>query len=192
MSPVFLYNYTTLELTKKIFNIFWEFVESAVFALAIFVVAYLFFFQPSKVFGSSSYPTLKTGEMLFVEKVSYRLSLPQRGDFVVLKSPLNPDVEFIKRIVGLPTDSIRLDNCHVHINSEILDESYLQSGTCTGPESFLKNNQDFIIPTDSYFVMGDNRSGSSDSRDFGPILLDKIIGKAVFRIWPLDRAGIIY
>lgn len=172
---------------RKLVGFVWDIFESVTFAMALFVVAYLFFFQPGIVKGSSSYPTWKTDERFLTEKITYRFGLPQRGDFVVIVSPRNADIDFIKRVVGLPGESIRLKSCQVYINNALLSEPYLQPNTCTAPESFLRENVNYQIPGDSYFLLGDNRPGSSDSRDFGPIPKSKIVGKVIFRYWPPER-----
>lgn len=178
-------------LLKQTLVFVWDVFESIVFALAIFVVSYLFFFAPGEVHGSSSYPTWQEDERFITDKISYKFNPPERGDFVVLESPKNTDVDFIKRIVGLPEETIKISRCQVLINDVVLNENYLPSGTCTLGQSFLKENFDYIIPPDHYFVLGDNRSGSSDSRGFGPIPRSSIIGKVIFRYWPPERIEII-
>lgn len=170
-------------------NAAWSFVESTAFALGIFAVTYLFLVQPAAVVGASSYPTIKTGEKVFAEKVSYHLHNPERGDFVILESPRNPEVDFIKRIVGLPGERIMIQDGKVFINGQVLEEKYISSGTFTGPENYLSENQELLIPDGYYFVMGDNREHSSDSRDFGPVSKEKIVGKVAFRFWPTNRLG---
>lgn len=180
------------EIIKKAFVAFWDLVESVTFALALVVITYLFFFQPGEVHGTSSYPTWQENERFITSKIAYRIGEPDRGDFVVIMSPGNADVDFIKRIIGLPGETIKISNCNVYINGQLLDETgYLQSGVCTKPERYLAENNDLLIPADYYFLMGDNREHSSDSRDFGPIPRSSIVGEAVFRFWPLDRAGLI-
>lgn len=176
---------------RKTLSFFWNIFESATFVLAIFVVSYLFFFQPGIVHGTSSYPTWQEDDRFITERVSYQFENPRRGDFVVFVSPRNADVDFIKRIVGLPGEKIRIHNCRVYVNDSLLFEPYLPPNGCTGPESFLSEGINFPIPGESYFVLGDNRSHSSDSRDFGPILKSNIVGKVVFRYWPLERIRLI-
>lgn len=158
---------------KTILKGLYELTESLVFAGAIFVVCYLFFFQVSEVHGASSYPTLQENDRLIVDKISYRFANPQRGDFVVIYSPYDRNIDFVKRIIGLPNEEIKISNCKVFINNEILDESTYFTGCTTG-------NIDLLIPNDYYFVMGDNRPGSSDSRTFGPIKKEDIIDKVLW------------
>jgi signal peptidase I len=132
---------------------------------------------------------LKENEKYIVEKLSYRFSDPARGDFVILKSPSNPEVEFVKRVIGLPLEKIRLAGGQVYIDNLKLDESaYLQPNTRTDPQAFFKENQELAIPENHFFVMGDNRSASSDSRNFGPISKKDIIGKVTLRFWPISTA----
>lgn len=175
---------------KNVFGVFWEFIEAIVFALAIFVVVYLFLFQPNQVKGSSMYPTFKDGEYILTDKISYRLGQPKHGEVVVFKSPKNENVDFIKRIIGLPGDSVKISRGKVYLNGKLLDESeYLDQSVYTGPESFLAEDQDITVPDGKYFVMGDNRPHSSDSRDFGPVTTDEFVGKVFFRYFPIDRFG---
>lgn len=175
---------------SSVFGVFWEFIEAIVFALAIFVVVYLFLFQPNQVKGSSMYPTFKDGEYILTDKISYRLGQPKHGDVVVFKSPKNENVDFIKRIIGLPGDTIRISKGRVYVNGQALDESeYLDQSVYTGPESFLAEDQDVTVPEGKYFVLGDNRPHSSDSRDFGPVTTAEFVGKVFFRYFPVDRFG---
>lgn len=179
-----------IEALKNIFGVFWEFIEAAVFALAIFVVVYLFLFQPNQVKGHSMEPTFYDGEYILTDKISFKMGLPKRGDVVVFVSPKNADVDFIKRIIGLPGERVKIKGGKVFINDTNFDESaYLASTVYTGPESFLSENQAFTVPEGKYFVMGDNRPGSSDSRDFGPVEPKEFVGRVFFRYWPLDRFG---
>ena len=174
---------------KRFLNIIWEFSQTLAFSLGIFVVIYTFLFMPTIVLGSSSYPTVIEGEKMIISKIAYQLDKPHRGDFIIMKSPTNPDVEFIKRIVGLPHEQVELRNGKVLINGTALLEPYLSPATYTGSESFLSENQILTIPSDHYFVLGDNREHSSDSRTFGPVSESNIVGKVVFRFWPLNRLG---
>lgn len=179
-----------LAVLKGIFGVFWEFIEAGVFALAIFVVVYLFVFQPNQVKGHSMEPTFHDGEYIMTDKISFRVGIPQRGDVVVFKSPKNADIDFIKRIIGLSGDKVKISGGKVYVNEKILDESdYLAPTVYTGPQSYLAENREIVVPDGKYFVMGDNRSGSSDSRDFGPVLPSEFIGKVFFRYYPFDRFG---
>jgi signal peptidase I len=172
------------------FGIIWEFVEAVVFALMIFFVCYLLLFQPNQVKGHSMEPTFHDGEYILTDKISYKLGMPKRGDIVVFRSPKNAEQDFIKRIIAIPGERVRIAAGKVYVNNEVLNESaYLESTVFTGPESFLSENREIIVPSGKYFVMGDNRMGSSDSRDFGPVLPSEFIGKVFFRYWPINRFG---
>ncbi|MDO8515222.1 MAG: signal peptidase I [bacterium] len=173
----------------KIFSVLWEAVEALVFAAAIFVVCYLWLFQPNQVSGGSMFPTFKDKEYILTDKVSYRFGTPARSDVVVFKSPKNPDVDFIKRIIGLPGDTVKLLNGKVYVNNVMLEEPYLPKDFLTPGSLFLREGGSVTVPEGDFFVMGDNRTGSSDSREWGPITKEEIIGKVFFRYFPFDRFG---
>jgi signal peptidase I len=158
-------------------------------ALVLYVVIQ-YAVQTVHVLGSSMYPTLHDNDLLVASKISYKLHNPQRGDIIVFKPPDEASRDFIKRIIALPGERLRIVNSVVYVNGQVLREPYL-------PEKWTYNNnwpatgQEQIIPPDEYFVMGDNRNHSSDSRTFGPIALDAILGKAEVRIWPLNTTGFL-
>jgi len=156
------------------------------------VVTYRFLFQPHEVKGNSMYDNFHDGEYLLTDKVSYRFGTPQRDDVVVFKAPKNEDYDYIKRIIGLPGDQIRIEQGRVYVNGERLDESnYLNKDVFTQNGYFAKTGETITVPADSYFVMGDNRSNSSDSRDWGFVPAANIIGRAWLRYWPLSSLGAI-
>jgi signal peptidase I len=179
-----------IEFIKHLGAFFLDFIETIVIALAIFVVVYLFLFQPHEVKGSSMYPNFMDGEYILTDKFSYRFSLPQRGDIIVFKSPQNKEIDFIKRIIGLPGDLIRISGGFVYVNDVRLSESsYLPSGYLTNGGAFLREGNTVTVPTAGYFVLGDNRNHSSDSREWGFVSSSDIIGKAWFRYWPISQIG---
>jgi signal peptidase I len=116
---------------------------------------------------------------------------PKRGDIVIFKSPKNKDIDYIKRVIGLPGEHVRLSSSTVYINGKALSEPYLPPRTVTAPGAFLGENKEITVQTGDYFVCGDNRPHSSDSRDFGPIPVGDFIGKGIFRYWPFDKFTII-
>jgi len=177
---------------KRIWLFFLDFVETIVIALAIFVVVYQFLFQPHQVKGSSMDDNFHDGEYLLTDKVSYRFGSPQRDDVIVFKAPQNEDFDYIKRIIGMPGDQVMVDNNRVFVNGVILDESgYLASTVVTRPGLFLKEDLPVTVPPTAYFVMGDNRSNSSDSRDWGFVPATNIVGKAWVKYWPINQFGVI-
>ena len=180
-----------LFLIRRIFLFFFDLLESIVVALAIFVVVYLFFYQPHQVKGASMEPNFHDGEYILTNKFEYRFGEPHRGDVIVFRSPQNPEIDFIKRIIGLPGDEVQLVNNHFIVNGVTLDESYIAPTLFTYNGSYLQEGQTITVQPDNYFVVGDNRPRSSDSREWGTITRSSIIGKSQVRYWPFDRFGVI-
>jgi len=155
-----------------------------VISLAISAFIIVFLYQPVKVEGTSMMPSLDDQERIFVNKFVYRLEPIQRGDVVVFRYPRDPSKSFIKRVIGLAGDRIRIDGGEVYVNGAKLDEDYV-------PEAYAdqRSYDETVVPPNSYFVLGDHRTMSNDSRDFGPVDQSFIYGKAVFGYWPVDRMG---
>lgn len=170
---------------------FLDLMETIVMALAIFVVVYLFLFQPHQVKGNSMYPNFHDGEYILTDKISYRFGQPQKGDVVVFQAPKNKEVDYIKRIIALPGETVKIDNSSIYINNEKLEEAYIPADFVTSGGSFLTDGQEVIVPQGEYFTMGDNRSHSSDSREWGFVKKEEIVGRAFLRYWPFNRFGII-
>ncbi len=168
-----------------------DIIETLVMALAVFVIVYLFLFQPHQVRGSSMYPNFHDGEYILTDKFSYRFGLPKRGDVIVFRAPRNEEYDYIKRIIGLPGDSIQIDGGRVFINNKPVDEYYLPKDFVTNAGAFVRLGQPVAVPNDQYFVLGDNRNHSSDSREWGFVPKENLIGKAWFRYWPPERFGAI-
>lgn len=168
-----------------------DFLETIVVALSIFVVVYLFLVQPHEVKGSSMEPTFHNNEYILTDKISYRLQNPHRGDVVIFKAPRNPDVDYIKRIIALPGETVRVEKGKVYVGEEELNEPYLTDTTILFPGSVVQEGVPLTVGAEEYFVMGDNRSHSSDSREFGPIERKSIIGRAFLRYWPPPVFGLI-
>lgn len=166
-----------------------DMIETLVMALAVFVIVYLFLFQPHQVRGSSMYPNFHDGEYILTDKISYRLGEPKRGDVIVFRAPRNEEYDYIKRVVGLSGDTIRIDGGRVYLNNSPLNEDYLPKDYITNMGGFVKAGQVLTVPKEQYFVLGDNRSHSSDSREWGFVPRENIIGKAWFRYWPPERFG---
>lgn len=177
---------------RRVGTLFLDVVETVVIALAIFVIAYLFLFQPHQVRGSSMYPNLHDTDYLLTDKISYRLSPPKRGDIVIFVAPKNEEYDYIKRVIGLPGESVSItEDYRVKVNNEILSEPYLPSDFKTFGGTFLEAGRTINVPQDEYFVLGDNRNHSSDSREWGFVPRKNIIGKAWFRYWPVSQMGLI-
>lgn len=168
-----------------------DLLEVIVFAVGIFFFVYLLIMQPHKVSGMSMHPNFPDKEFLLTEKVTYYTRKPQRGDVVVFEPPTSNTDEYIKRIIALPGEKIMIRGGRVYINDKLLVESYLKDDILTESEDFLAENQEFTVPEGQYFVLGDNRPRSSDSRAFGPISPSKITGRAWIVYWPLSNAGVV-
>jgi len=181
-----------MNLIKRGIAAIFDFLQGIVVFLAILVMIYLFIMSPQEINGQSMDPTFHNGEYILTNKVEYKISDPKRGDVVIFKSPRNKDIDYIKRIIGLPGETIRLSNSIFYVNNKKLDESlYLSPDVKTYGGSYLPENVDITVPAGKYFVCGDNRMHSSDSREFGPIAKGDFIGKALYRYFPFDRTGVI-
>jgi signal peptidase I len=152
--------------------------------ISLFII--LFVYQPVKVEGGSMEPGLEDQERIFINKLAYRLESIQRGDVIVFRYPRDPRKNFIKRVIGLPGDRIRVDEGRVSINGRLIAEPYV-------PDEYLdsRSYREVVVPAGSYFVLGDHRSMSNDSREFGPVSRDLIYGKAVFGYWPMEKVGVV-
>jgi signal peptidase I len=168
-----------------------EFVETLLVFAAIVMVIYFFIAQPHKVSGSSMFPNFKGGDYIITSKISYRLGTAQRGQIIVFKNPKDESQDFIKRIIGLPGESVKVENGRVYVNDQLLSEPYVDSQVLTGPGAFMHEGEEVEVPADHFVVMGDNRIASSDSREWGFIHKDEIIGLAFFRYWPQNEIGLI-
>lgn len=155
-----------------------------VISLAISSFIIIFLYQPVKVEGTSMMPSLDDQERIFVNKFVYRLEPIERGDVVVFRYPRDTTKSFIKRVIGVAGDHIRIDDGQVYVNDKPLQEDYV-----TNMFSDERSLPELVVPQYSYFVLGDHRSMSNDSRDFGPVNSKFIYGKAVFGYWPMEKMG---
>src|SRR5437870_7283249 len=168
-----------------------EVAEVVVLAVILYV-GISFAVQAVHVEGLSMFATLDNNDYLIANKIDYRLHAPQRGDIIILRPPTNNSTDFIKRVIALPGEKLLIRSGVVYINGHRLDEPYLPEAW-SNDNNYPRNGSDGeVMPSDQYFVMGDNRNRSQDSRFFGPISRDRIDGKAWFRIWPLSEFGNIY
>lgn len=168
-----------------------ELIEFVAIVAAVLVVLRFFVAEPHRVSGRSMVPNFQDGDYIITNKLAKSMGTLQRGEVIILHNPRNPDQVFIKRIIGLPGERIKISKGKVHINSQVLDEPYLPSGLPTPPGAFLEEGEEITVPDNQYFVIGDNRGGSSDSREWGTIKYDLIIGQAWARYWPITKAGLI-
>jgi signal peptidase I len=153
-------------------------------SLAISAFIIVFLYQPVKVEGVSMMPGLEDQERIFVNKFVYRWEPIQRGDIVVFRYPRDISKSYIKRVIGVAGDRIRIQNGQVFVNGAALDEDYV-------PEDYedFRSYSEVVVPAHNFFVLGDHRSMSSDSREFGTVNERYIYGKAVFGYWPMDKVG---
>lgn len=160
-----------------------------ILAVLIVVPIRVFIAQPFVVEGLSMFPTFKDRDYLIIDEISYRFTKPQRGDVIVFRYPGNPSIFYIKRIIGLPGESVTIEHGIVTLirtdgTSQTLDEPYVVTEDAT----YTVNT---TLGADQYFVMGDNRPKSSDSRVWGPLPKEDIIGRAYFRVYPVAHAGVL-
>ena len=160
-----------------------EIVETIALTLIIFLVI-RFAIQSYRVEGVSMLPGLHDNEYVLVNKISYLFHAPERGDVIVFHFPLDTSKDFIKRVIGLPGDTITVDSTSVKVDGVLLNEPYIS-------ERANPQGQRWTVPLNSYFVMGDNRPASDDSRDWGYVPRDDIVGKAVIVYWPLGNWELI-
>ncbi len=183
-----------MDTLKKVWRVFLEVIQNITLALSIFVIIYLFFFRPHQVNGMSMYPNFHNRDYILSEKISYRFREPKRGDVVIFKAPPSEscaaiECEYIKRIVALPGERVEIREGAIYIDGQKLEEPYLPAATKTRSGTFLKENEPYQIPEGYYLLLGDNRDGSRDSRDFGPIKKEAIVGRAWLRYWPPEQIG---
>jgi signal peptidase I len=162
----------------------WKWLREVGLALGISIFIIVFLYQPVKVEGTSMMPGLADQERIFINKYAYRLGGIERGDVVVFRYPGDPSKNYIKRIAGVPGDRIEIVRGAVLVNGNRLQEPYV-------PEQYRddRSMSEVTVPANSYFVLGDHRNLSSDSRNFGMVEREAIFGKAVFAYWPAEMAG---
>ncbi|MDR1392283.1 MAG: signal peptidase I [Clostridiales bacterium] len=178
---------------------FFEWIQAILFALAISFVLRSFVFTLVLVNGKSMEPTLHSNDKLYVNRFFYK---PKRGDIIVFTPKIDSKHPYVKRVIAIEDDKIFMDfeNGHIYINNKIIDEPYIKDLT-TRSEKYTDDliekgkyskDKPIIVGKDEVFAMGDNRSDSHDCRALGPISNRSIIGKAIFRMWPIDRIGFLY
>jgi signal peptidase I len=181
-----------MEFLRKIYSFLIDTVQSLLLVFAVFLVIYIFLFRPFQVSGNSMHPTFFDKEYILTNIITLRFNKPKLGDVIVFKAPNDPEKDYIKRVIGIPGDTIMIKNGDVYVNEKQLDQSsYLKPTVKTYSGSFLGESMPITVPANSYFVLGDNRSGSSDSREWGFVPFSSIVGESLFIYWPLDNMGVI-
>ncbi|MBE3101319.1 MAG: signal peptidase I [Firmicutes bacterium] len=157
-----------------------EWAQAIITAVILALIIRTFLFEIILVDGSSMLPTLHDKDRVLVNKIGYRISEPQHGDVIIFKTPEDPKVNYVKRIIGLPGDRVRVENGIVYVNDIALDEPYIA-------EPPFNNYDEVVVPADKFFAMGDNRNASKDSRDphVGFVPIKNLLGEAAIRVWPI-------
>ena len=158
--------------------------RDVIISLAVSAFFIIFLYQPVKVEGTSMMPTLQDQERVFINKFVYKLEPIERSDVIVFRYPRDPAKSYIKRVIAVAGDRVKIDDGVVYVNDHRLRETYV-------PEVYedVRSYPETVVPAHSYFVLGDHRNLSNDSRDFGPVDEDFIYGKAVFGYWPVAKLG---
>jgi signal peptidase I len=161
-------------------------VRDILISIGISTFFIIFLYQPVKVEGTSMLPGLEDQERIFINKFVYRWEPISKGDIVVFRYPRDPGKSYIKRVIAGPGDRVVIDKGRVYVNGRLLRETYV-------PAQFVdyRSYPEVVVPEEAYFVMGDHRSMSNDSRDFGPVEREFILGKAVMVYWPVDKLGLL-
>ena len=183
-------NTSEKEAKKSFFSEVIGWIMAIVFAVILALFIKTFIFNTTIVQGSSMYPTLENGDKLISLKITLLIDNPDKGDIVIFDSPLNPQDDYIKRVIAVEGDEVRIADGLVYVNGKKLDEYYIENGISTQLDNSIDH---WKIGKDMVFVLGDNRNyrASTDSRVFGEIPLDIVKGEAVFRYYPLNKIGVI-
>ena len=193
MSCKLFYRSLTLEVMsnpiQKIGASFLDLIETIAISFSIFLVVYLFFLQPHQVNGQSMVPNFQSGEHVLTDKISFKMRSPERGEVIVFHAPPAANCpegtgcDFIKRVLGVPGDTVEVKDNAIWVNGQKMDETYIPDDFPIMPGNATKGKSVYLGP-DEYFVSGDNRPYSSDSRAWGAISKTDIIGRVFFRYWP--------
>lgn len=179
---------------KNFLSYTFELLKIVAISLAIIIPIRYYLIQPFYVKGASMEPNFHDHEYLIIDEITYRFSEPKRGDIVVFKYPQNPQEYFIKRVVGLPGEKIQVKDGNVLVYNDtykdgaVLDETYLSEENAN--RTYSPHEDIISLDDNEYYVMGDNRNSSKDSRNFGPVDRSFLVGRVLFRGWPLDKMGI--
>lgn len=166
-------------------SVIWEWVETIAIAVILALVIRTFLIQPFYIPSGSMEPTLAIGDKIIVNKLSSFFKDPERGEVIVFKYPVDTSQDFVKRVIALPGETIHIKDSKVYINGELLEEEYLPEGLTYG------DFEPVTVPENAYFMLGDNRDNSQDSRVWGPVPRNLIIGEAIVVFWPIERISVI-
>ena len=173
----------------KITAFLWETAKLAVISLVIILPIRYYIIQPFFVLGASMEPNFENGDYLIIDEISYRFNQPQRGDVIVFKYPNNPKQYYIKRIIGLPGEIITISDEKIVIKNKANPDGFApEEDYLSGAET--NGNISATLGFDEYFVLGDNRGASSDSRIWGALKEEFVVGRALLRAYPFDKAEI--
>ena len=176
---------------SSFYSVLIDFTEILLIAVTVFILVYLFVGQLLEITGESMFPTLHNSEQIVAEKISIKISPLKRGEIVIVESPRETKKLLVKRVIGLPGENILIKDNHIYINNQIIKEPYLDQSVQTSEGNTIKENIEYSIENDSYVVMGDNRGKSTDSRDYGAVRKDLIVGRAIFVYYPLNKIRLI-
>ena len=179
-----------VNILRKIYVFLLDIVQTLLLAAAVFLVIYVFLFRPFQVNGESMFPNFTDKEYILTNIITLNFREPKKSEVIVFKAPPDPEKDFIKRVIGTAGDRVMIKDTYVYLNGQILDESkYLKPDVATYGGGFLKEGIEITVPQGKFFVMGDNRNYSSDSREWGFVSKSDIIGKSFFVYWPPDKVG---
>ncbi len=189
-----------MNILRKIYYFLLDTVQTFLIAAAVFLVIYIVLFRPFEVKGESMYPNFHDNEYVLTNLIGFedlgfyhaQFGSLKTGDVIVFKAPTDAEKDYIKRVIGVPGDTVSLRNGKIFINgSELNETAYLKPDVKTYPGNFLTADKEVIVPENEYFVLGDNRLNSSDSREWGFVKKTGVIGKSVFVYWPIAKMGLI-
>ncbi len=182
-----------MSVARRIFLFFLDSFQAVLLVISFFLFLYVFIIQPHQVSGLSMYPTFHDQDLLLSNLFAVKQNKLVRGDVIVFHSPVEQDKLYIKRIIALPGETVQIADGHVFVNGVLFDESsYLKPEVMTYGESFMRDGDTVSVPEDTFFVMGDNRPNSSDSREWGPLRKINIVGRSMVRFWPTKDFEIIH
>jgi len=169
----------------------WEITKIVIISLAIIIPIRYFLIQPFFVQGASMEPNFLDGDYLIVDEISYRFEVPQRGDVIIFRYPLDQSEFFIKRVIGLPGETIKIQDGRVFIYNQENPQGVILNEAQYLPDVYTAGDMEIVLKAGEYFVLGDNRGSSSDSRRWGVLPQNLIIGKAWIRAWPVSRVKVL-